>query len=396
MVSPGALRVLFVNENLGGHAAMHEYLRRALVRHPEVEATFFDVPPPGLWRRLVAAPVPGLARLDADLQPLRYQLAQSWHVRRRLADLLDAADVVHVYTHNAVLLSSRALRRVPTVVSLDTTNAVNAFQIDYRRPGALTAASLRAVVPFERRVYQAATVVVAQSAWTAGPLERYGVDRRRVRIIPFGVTVPDLAPRRPSAGLPRVTFVGKTMEGKGGWNLVRVFEESLRDRCRLTLVTREAVPPRAGIEVLGDVRPGDGRLASVLAGTAVFAFPTRIDKVPYAVLEAMAAGVPVVSTRVGAIPEMVEHGVSGLLVEPGDDAGLAGALGALLGDEGRRRAMGEAGRRRVLERFDARRTTAELVQVLIDARRRWQAAAPVSPGSAGGTAVASGVGRPVW
>lgn len=364
------LRVLFVNENLGGHAAMHAYLRRALVRHPEIEATFFDVPAPNLWRRLVAAPVPGLARLDADLQPLRYQLAQSWHVQRRLVGLLSRADVVHVYTHNAVLLSSHVLRRLPTVVSLDTTNAVNAFHIEYRRPGPLTAASLRAVVPFERRVYEAATIVVAQSEWTAKPLELYGVETERVRIIPFGVTVPELKQRPPSVELPRVTFVGKTMETKGGWNLVRVFEESLRDRCRLTLVTREAVRPRPGIEVLSDIRPGDGRLTSVLADTAVFAFPTRVDKVPYAVLEAMATGVAVVSTRVGAIPEMVEHGVTGLLVEPGDDAALASALRALLHDTDRRRAMGDAGRRRVLQRFDARHTTAELVRVLAEAHGR--------------------------
>ncbi|MBW3574857.1 MAG: glycosyltransferase family 4 protein [Actinobacteria bacterium] len=379
-MTPGGLRVLFVNENLGGHAAMHQYLRRALWQHPDVEATFLDVPAPNLWRRLAAAPVPGLARLDADLQPLRYQLAQSWHVRRRLAELVPHADVVHVYTHNAALLSARALCSVPTVVSLDTTNVVNAFQISYRRPGPLTAASLRAVMPLERRVYSAAAVVVAQSEWTARQLEHYGVDRQRVRIIRFGVIVPDVAPRAPEARLPRVTFVGKTMQGKGGWNLLRVFEDGFRDRCRLTLVTREPVRPRPGVDVLGDVHPGDGRLAAVLAHTDVFAFPTTTDKVPYAVLEAMAAGVPVLSTTVGAIPEMVEHGVTGLLVEPDDDAGLAEALRRLLSDRRRSRAMGEAGRRRVLERYDARRTTAELVRTLFDAHRSPSAEPHAVPG----------------
>lgn len=362
---------------------MHAYLRDSLSRHPEVDATFLDVPAPSLWRRLVAAPVPGLAHLDADLQPLRYQLAQSWHVRRRLAELLPHADVVHLYTHNAALLSARVLRNVPTVVSLDTTNLVNAFHIDYRRPGALTAASLRAVMPLERRVYSAAAVVVAQSEWTAKQLESYGVEHDRVRIIRFGVTVPEVEWRHPEAGLPRVTFVGKTMEGKGGWNLLRVFEESLRDRCRLTLVTREPVRPRPGVEVLGDVRPGDGRLDGVLAGTAVFAFPTMNDKVPYAVLEAMAAGVPVVSTRVGAIPEMVEHGVTGLLVAPGDDAGLTEALRTLLADPTGSRAMGEAGRRCVLEHYDARRTTAELVRLLFDAHRFGAAMPPLTSGLTG-------------
>lgn len=369
---PGALRTLFVNENLGGHTAMHAYLRVALSQHPEVDATFLDVPPPGLLRRLAAAPVPGLARLDADLQPLRYQLAQSWYVRRRLRHLVAEADVVHVYTHNAVLLSAAALASRPTVVSLDTTNLANAFSLDYRRPGLLTGPALRMVMPLERRVYQAASVVVAQSEWTARQLERYGVPRPRVRVIPFGVTVPAVAARAPTRGLPRVTFVGKTMASKGGWTLVRAFEGALRHSCRLTLVTREHVGDRPGIEVLGDFYPGDPRLPDLLARTAVFALPTTTDKAPYAVLEAMAAGVPVVSTRVGAIPEMVEDGVTGILVDPGDEAALAGALGALLADEGRRRAMGDAARRRVYERFDARRTTAELVDVLAEVHDRWE------------------------
>ncbi|MDP8988343.1 MAG: glycosyltransferase family 4 protein [Actinomycetota bacterium] len=369
-----ALRALFLNENLGGHAAMHDYVRRALAHHPEVDATFLDVPPPGLWRRLAAAPVPGLARLDADLQPLRYQLAQSWSVRRRLRRLLAEVDVLHVYTHNAVLLSAAALASCPTVVSLDTTNLVNAYSLGYRRPGPMTGAALRAVMPLERRVYEAASAVVAQSEWTAAQLERYGVPRQRVRVIPFGVTVPALAPRPPLDDLPRVTFIGKTMQGKGGWQLVRVFEAALREQCQLSLVTREHVGPRPGIEVLGDVYPGDPRIAELLARTAVFALPTEIDKVPYAVLEAMAAGVPVVSTRVGAIPEMVEDGVSGILVEPGDEVGLARALRSLLTDEDRRRAMGAAARYRVCERFDARRTTADLVELLGEVHRRWAVA----------------------
>ena len=59
------MRALFVNENLGGHATVHLNLRRALRARPDVDARFYDVPAPGLVRKLAAAPVPGLAGLDA-------------------------------------------------------------------------------------------------------------------------------------------------------------------------------------------------------------------------------------------------------------------------------------------------------------------------------------------
>ena len=65
----------------------------------------------------------------------------------------------------------------------------------------------------------------------------------------------------------------------------------------------------------------------------------------------MLAGLPVVATRVSAVPEVVADGETGALVEPGDDAGVAEALGALLADGARAAAIGEAGRRRAREEF---------------------------------------------
>jgi len=72
-----------------------------------------------------------------------------------------------------------------------------------------------------------------------------------------------------------------------------------------------------------------------------------------AALEAMAAGIAVVGTTVGGIPECVVPGETGLLVPPRDSGALAGALIGLLGDSARRRAFGAAGRRRAIEHFSA-------------------------------------------
>ncbi len=81
--------------------------------------------------------------------------------------------------------------------------------------------------------------------------------------------------------------------------------------------------------------------------------PSWIEGLPLVVLEAMAAGVPVVATSVGGTPEAVVDGETGLLVPPRDVDALAGAIDALLSDPERAQRLGAAGRRRARERFDA-------------------------------------------
>jgi glycosyltransferase involved in cell wall biosynthesis len=93
--------------------------------------------------------------------------------------------------------------------------------------------------------------------------------------------------------------------------------------------------------------------------------PTRSGKregIPVVLMEAMSAGLPVVASRLSGIPELVEDGVSGLLVPPGDAAALADALRRLNDDPSLRRRLGSAGREKVLEEFDVRRNAAELVR----------------------------------
>ena len=87
----------------------------------------------------------------------------------------------------------------------------------------------------------------------------------------------------------------------------------------------------------------------------VLAHPAWHESFGLVIVEAMFAGLPIVATAVGGIPEIVSDGESGLLIPPGDEAALAAKLSALLVDPELRKTMGEAGRRRALLRFSARR-----------------------------------------
>ncbi len=92
-------------------------------------------------------------------------------------------------------------------------------------------------------------------------------------------------------------------------------------------------------------------LAKFLPHADVAVLPSFTEGLPVVVLEALAAGVPVVATAVGGTPEVVEDGVNGYLVAPGKPADLAQRILGLLGDDDRRRAMGQRGRQRVLTDF---------------------------------------------
>lgn len=362
-----ARRLLFVNEDIGGHRAMHMHIRAALESEPGVTATFVDVPPPGVLRRVAAAPVPGLAQRDLDLQPLRYQLAQSAWVRPRLARWASHYDVVHVYTQNIALLSAKTLRRRPSVISIDATGTSNAYRLPYRYPTEHTAARVRLMRRFEEPTLEAATLLVAQSGWAATSLrEEYGVAPERIRVIPFGISIPPEPARREPDGLPEVTFTGSSLGRKGGMLLLRAYDRYLRGRVVLNLVTRDRIESRPGVNVYSDLVPGDTRLGEILSRTAVFAFPSTVDTFGYAVLEAMAASVPVVAAPTSAVPEIVVDGETGLLLPP-DPRAFADAILGLVADEPLRRRMGEAGRRRVIEHFDAKDTTEALLGVLDEA-----------------------------
>jgi glycosyltransferase involved in cell wall biosynthesis len=166
------------------------------------------------------------------------------------------------------------------------------------------------------------------------------------------------AATRPTAG-PLVGAIGRLERQKGYDILIQAL--SRIDGATLVLVGDGSERP--ALEKLTHSVGVADRVAwtgwrddarSYLGAFDVFAFPSRFEGFPLAVLEALLARSAVVATDVGSVAEAVRDGETGLLVPPGDSAALARAIERLLADQALRRRLGEQGRRLVLERFTAR------------------------------------------
>ena len=150
-------------------------------------------------------------------------------------------------------------------------------------------------------------------------------------------TVGNLTAKKDQATLLRA--VAALPPGLGGTMLVLVGLGPLEGELR-------ALAQRLGITERVVFAGSRDDVFALLPAFDVFALSSRFEGLPIALLEAMASGVAPVATRVGGIPEVVSDGRDGLLVAPGDPAGLAAALAALLGDDDRRAAVAERARAR--------------------------------------------------
>ncbi|WP_425557446.1 glycosyltransferase [Deinococcus aluminii] len=173
------------------------------------------------------------------------------------------------------------------------------------------------------------------------------------------------APHRPD-GPPRVLFLGLLIERKNPLGLLRAWAQIDRPPgARLLLAGDGPLRPAVealvnelglagSVDLLGWVDAA--RSARLLEEADVLVLPSFFEGQPLALIEGMARGVALVSTAVGGIPDLIEDGVSGRLVPPGDDAALAAALGAVLRDGELRTRLGNAAYERARQDFNIEHT----------------------------------------
>jgi glycosyltransferase involved in cell wall biosynthesis len=316
---------------------------------------------------------PFVRRRNLDFFPLRYELGTSYWARRTLLARLRERmpDVVHVHTQALAFLSGDVMARVPTILSADGIAREMAAQ-QLAPPWRWTFAGNALL---ERIAFRRARAIVAFSRWAAdGIVADYGVDRARVHVIPPGVDLERFAALgdrrdRPPSDRLRMLFVGGEFERKGGDVLVDAFLRHLAhdERVELHVVTRfDRVPAHPRIVVHAGIEAYSTAWFALFASADVFVMPTRRDQSPNVYPEAMAAGLPIVTTPVGSATETVLDGETGFIVPPGDAATLAAKISTLLYDPALRARFGAAARAYVEHAYDARKNAARLESLFVD------------------------------
>jgi glycosyltransferase involved in cell wall biosynthesis len=285
---------------------------------------------------------------------------------RRLARLLRAGgfDLVHAHLAYASIWGAVAAPRagLPLVATL---------HVAPPRVPPLSREGLRQRLMRGLLARRAARVVAVSRALADTWIDA-GLPAGRLEVVHNGIDVAAYEPAADGAvdvrrelalpaGAPVLATVTVLRAGKGSEVLLEAFAALRRDHPAAVLVVAGDGPLRPALEARaaelglgGAVRWAGFRrdVPQLLAAADLFVLPSRWDAFPTAVLEAMAAGLPVVASHTGGIPEMVEDGVTGLLVPPGDAPALAAALSGLLAAAtGRRAEMGRRGRERAGAHF---------------------------------------------
>lgn len=202
-------------------------------------------------------------------------------------------------------------------------------------------------------------------------------DWERLEVCPLGVDTARFTPvtrdRRAGASFTVLT-VGQLAPAKGLPVLIKAVSLLVRQRRRVTLkligdgLMRQLLEEEAReLQVTANVHfegfRNNAELAACYGEADAFVLASFAEGVPVVLMEAMAAGLPCVASRITGIPELIEDGVSGLLVPPADESAIAAALGRLMDDPELWRRISESARQRVLEQFDQRQSTARLAAI---------------------------------
>jgi glycosyltransferase involved in cell wall biosynthesis len=277
--------------------------------------------------------------------------ARAVQVLRRTLESLDPT-IIHIHvasrgsTLRKVILAEMVARAGrPLVLHAHGSE----FDLFHRR---LPAAVRRNV---NRTLQRANVFITLSTQWRDFYVEECEISPSQIVVLPNPVRVPAEVPDRSARDTVQFLHLGRLGERKGAYDLVNAFAglpEGLRNRARLVMagdgdvegVRKMAEPLGSQVEVHSWIESHERD--QLLSQSDVFALPSRAEGVPMALLEAMANGLPSITSPVGGIPDVFRNGQDGALVTPGDVEQIRAAMARLISDDAARLAAGRAARER--------------------------------------------------
>lgn len=285
---------------------------------------------------------------------LRYSVFRTPYMFRQLnriaAERVRADDYVFSFQMQSIFDAS--LPGVNHFIYTDHTHLENKRYPDFGDQGLYA----EAWIDCEREIYRNASLIFCRSSNIAHSLvEDYSCDPAKVLCVYAGSNV-EIAGTDPSVHgreAKHILFVGMDWERKGGPTLLAAFSKVLTTHPDATLSIVGCSPEIGNLprcNVFGRV-PLDVVRAH-FAKASVFCLPTRLEPFGIVFVEAMAHGLPIVATNVGAVPDMVVDGENGFLVPPNDPDALAGRLIELLNSPESAQCLGARGRKLASEKYN--------------------------------------------
>jgi colanic acid/amylovoran biosynthesis glycosyltransferase len=291
-----------------------------------------------------------------------------------LGTQMKAMGIGHVHTHFAGIAARTAYwLRVHYRIGYSFTAHANDLFCPPDPELALTLADL----------VRGARFVVTVSDFSAAQMQaRFPEAAGKIHRVYNGLDPAAFAPAQPERNAPLIVAVGRYIEKKGFVDLIaacaRLRDQQVDFQCQLVgegplqAELAAAIGQHGlGAQIVLTGPKTIGEVAALLASARVFVLPCvaqadgGMDNLPTVIAEAMAAGLPVVSTTLAGVPEMVGAGETGLLVRPGDAAALAAALARMLSEPATAARFGRAGRQRAQRLFDVAATGRQFKRLLL-------------------------------
>lgn len=352
------LQTVFLMETHLGHRSYYQNLRTHIDPLEEIDPRWVEVT--YTFKNRIKAPSPKLLRVFYST--LSCLLEVNWGLWQR------PYDVAVFNTQVPAALNWFAINAKPYILCTDIT------PLQYDRMGehyhhASSDSKLSQDIKYRinRRIFRNASCIIPWSNWAKSSLmDDYGVAESKISVIPPGVNTAVWKPGASrSVDRPlRLLFVGGDFYRKGGDLLIEAFRTFPKGSVELILVTRDVVAKEEGISIYRNFQPNAPELIALYQTCDVFVLPTRGEAFGISAVEAGAAGLPAIATRVGGLIDIIADGETGFLIEPDDVQALIDRISLILRDAPLREKMGLAARKRVEEQFDAQKNAMKVFQCI--------------------------------